>query len=325
VGDFLLDLTERVKSGGRLERTEADRLIALGPEHLHSLLYAATEVRRHFRGDSVKTCSIVNARSGRCPEDCAFCAQSARHRAEIEAYPLMSPGEVVEHARKEEAHSRRLGIVTAGKGLRKKEVEAVGEAIAGFRAGGLRQLPCASLGILDGEDLRALKEAGLTRYHHNLEAAREFYPSICTTHTHDDRVATIRAARSEGLEVCVGGIWGMGESARDRVSLLYEIAELDPESVPINFLVPIAGTPLQHLRPISLWEAVKVLVLARLVLPDKDIKLGAGRLEVFRDAQHLVFLAGANGMIVGNLLTVKGRAVADDLAVVNDLGLKIAP
>ena len=316
-------IAEAVESGKRLQRPDAEEIYALDPESFAELLQAASHLRARFRGNTLKTCAIVNAKSGCCSEDCGFCAQSAHHRTRIETYPLLSPERILERAREEEGHSKRFGIVTAGKRLKANELDAVGKAVEGLGREGLAQLPCASLGTLDEAELVALRRAGLTRYHHNLETSKRFYPSICSTHSQRERVATIEAAKRAGLSTCVGGIWGMGETDADRIDLLYEIAELEPDSVPINFLVPIAGTRLQEREPLPLWKAVKIIALARFLMPDRDIKLGAGRPEIFPDAQHLVFLAGANGMIVGNLLTVKGRQVADDLRIARDLGLRI--
>lgn len=313
-----------IKSGKPLPRSEAQEIYALGPENLPALLEAASDLRATFRGNTLKTCAIINAKSGRCGEDCAFCAQSVRHTSRIQSYPLLSPERVLSSARREEGHSKRFGIVTAGKRLKPGELDAVLKTVEGFREKGLTQLPCASLGTLDESELSALRRGGLSRYHHNLETSRRFFADICSTHSYDERVGTIEAAKRAGLETCVGGIWGLGETEADRIDFLYQIAELDPDSVPINFLVPIAGTRLQDQEPVSLWEAVKIIALARFIMPGKDIKLGAGRPEIFRDAQHLVFLAGANGMIVGDLLTVKGRQVADDLRVAHDLGLLIS-
>ncbi len=322
--EWIVALAREVKSGRTVERAEAQRLLELTPQSFHVLLYAACDLRRHFRDNSLKTCAIVNAKSGFCHEDCSFCAQSVHHDTGIETYALMGARDMLARAQKEEGHSKRFGIVTAGKDLAEEEVNTVREAIAGFRKHGLEQLPCASLGTLGEDSFRALRQAGLTRYHHNLETSRNFYPRICSTHTYEERVQTIQAARNAGLEICVGGIWGIGESDQDRIDLLYEIAALKPNSVPINFLVPIPGTPLQDLAQMSLWDAVKIVALARFVMPDTDIKIGAGRLEVFRDAQPLVFLAGANGIIVGHLLTVKGRPLEDDLRLIEDLGLRVS-
>jgi len=322
--EWILHLVDMVKEGKSIGREEARKILKLRQDCFHILLFAASELRKHFRGNSVKTCSIVNAKSGLCKEDCKFCAQSARYKTNIDTYPLISSEEIISTAEKEEGHSRRFGIVTAGRGLDKDEIETVKKAIDGFSEKNLKQIPCASLGILDEDDFRMLKQAGLTRYHHNLETSKNFYPSICSTHPYNERVKTIKAAKNAGLEICVGGIFGLGESLEDRIDLLCEIRELVPDSVPINFLIPISGTPLEAIERISLWEAVKVIALARFIMPDTDIKLGAGRPEVFKDAQHLVFLAGANGMIVGDLLTIKGRKPEDDLAVVKDLGLRIS-
>ncbi len=319
----VIKLIDKVKRNKTLERKDALDILHLEKDQFHHLLFAASEIRRHFKGNSVTTCAIVNAKSGRCSEDCAFCAQSANHHTDQDSYPLMSGQQMLERAAKEEMHSRRFSIVTAGKGLNNNELEIVKQTVAGFYKKKLLQKPCASLGILTEDDFLYLKKGGLTRYHHNIETSKNFYPHICTTHSYDDRVATIRAAQKAGLETCVGGILGMGESEKDRLDFLYEIRELDPDSVPINFLVPIKGTALEKIARIPLWDAVKAIALARFIMPEKDIKLGAGRLEIFKDAQHLVFLSGANGMIVGDLLTIKGRTPEDDLALIDDLGLDL--
>jgi biotin synthase len=324
MGEWLLDLVDMVKKSKPAERNDAIKLMGLQSSSLHTLLFAASELRKHFKGNSVKTCSIVNAKSGLCSEDCSFCAQSGHHRSNIATYPLMSCEEIISRAEKEEGHSGRFGIVTAGRGLSKNEVKTVTNTVKLFKEKKLRQIPCASLGMLEEDDFRALHQSGLRRYHHNLEASKRFYSSVCSTHSYEERLKTIRAARKSGLEVCVGGIFGMGESIEDRIDLLYEIKETAPDSVPINFLIPIPGTQLEGAGRISLWEAVKVTALARFIMPDTDIKIGAGRLEVFKDAQHLCFLAGANGMIVGDLLTIKGRKIEDDLAVINDMGFMIS-
>lgn len=318
-----IKLIDKVKHDKTLGRDDALYVLNLKKDRFSHLLFAASEIRRHFKGNSVTTCAIVNAKSGLCSENCAFCAQSAHNRTDTDAFPLMSVAEMLKRAEKEEAHSKRFGIVTAGKGLKDDELETVQHVVAGFYEKKLTQKPCASLGILTENDFASLRQRGLTRVHHNIETSKNFYPRICTTHSYDDRVATIRAAQKAGLETCVGGILGMGESQEDRMDFLYEIRELSPDSVPINFLVPISGTPLEKMAQIPLWEAVKIIALARFIMPEKDIKLGAGRLEIFKDAQHLVFLSGANGMIVGDLLTIKGRKPEDDLALIDDLGLTL--
>ena len=302
-------------------RDEARMFLALPKSALPDILQTASLVRRRFKGDTAVLCSIVNAKSGRCPEDCIFCAQSAHHKTAIEEWPLRSDKEIAATARKDAPYATLFGIVTSGRALGKDELAAVGRTLRRFDAEKIPQRPCASLGILGRSDLSRLKAAGLKRYHHNLEVSRNFFPQLCTTHTYDERVATVRAAQAAGLETCVGGIFGVGESVEDRINLLFEIAALSPASVPLNFLVPIAGTPVGHLPPFDLFEAVKLIALARFIMPDKDIKVGGGRIEVFGDSQALVFLAGANSIITGDLLTVKGRTPADDLKLLADLGL----
>jgi biotin synthase len=228
-------------------------------------------------------------------------------------------------AAREEHHSRRCGIVTAGRGIRPEELETICETISGFQQQGLRQEPCASLGILSSADFKRLKAAGLKRFHHNLEASRSYFPRICTTHTYDERVETVKKAQAAGFEVCVGAIFGLGETNEDRLNVLEEIRDLDPVSVPLNFLVPIEGTPLADRERMSAWEAMKIIALARCVVPRKDILIGGGRLEVFGDDQHLIFKAGANAMIVGDLLTVKGRSPDADMELLREQGLELSP
>ena len=317
-------LTGLAGRDGAICRADALRILALGPEHCEALLASAEALCRAHSGNRVKTCSIINAKSGRCSEDCAFCAQSARYTTSIPGYPIMGPAEMLERAAREEAHSLRCSIVTAGRSITAAELETVCEAIAGFRMQGLHQKPCASLGILGSDDFKKLKAAGLKRFHHNLEASRTYFPRVCTTHSYEDRMATIHKAKQSGLELCVGAIFGLGENDGDRVAVLEEIRALDPDSVPLNFLVPIKGTPLAGHAKLPVWEAIKIIALARHMMPRKDILIGGGRLEVFGDKQYLIFKAGANAMIVGDLLTVKGLGPEADMALLKELGLKLA-
>ncbi|MBF0118429.1 MAG: biotin synthase BioB [Desulfobacterales bacterium] len=325
MNNWILSLVQKVKEGKEVNREEAERLISLKKDFIHVLLYAGTELRIHFKRNLIKTCSIINAKSGRCSEDCRFCAQSAHYDTDIKTYSLLTADEIISHALKEELLSRRFGIVTSGRKLNIDELKNIENTISKFIEKKLNQLPCASLGLLDENDFLRLKKAGLTRYHHNLESSKNFFPQICTTHTYEDKIKTIYYAKKAGLEVCVGGIFGFSESNQDKLDLLFEIKGCDPDSVPLNFLIPIKGTPFYDIKPLSLWEAIKIIAVSRFLMPNKDIKLGAGRLEIFRDSQSLVFLAGANGMIVGNLLTVKGRNPEDDLNLIENLGFNIEP
>jgi biotin synthase len=313
-----------VSNGNTLSREDGLRLLALAPEYQDLLLAATDDLRKSHSGNRIKTCSIINAKSGRCSENCAFCAQSAHHATAVGNYPLINAGEMLMRAAREEHHSLRCGIVTAGRGIEPEELETVCEAISAFHSQGLLQEPCASLGILNSDDFQRLKAAGLKRFHHNLEASRSFFTRVCTTHTYDERVATIKAAQTSGFEVCVGAIFGLGESDDDRLDVLEEIRDIDPVSVPLNFLVPITGTPMGDRGQMPVWEALKIIALARFVMPDKDILIGGGRLEVFGDDQHLIFKAGANAMIVGNLLTVKGRSPDADMQLLREQGLELS-
>jgi len=325
VTDWLAGLHRRVLSGNTPARSDGLRLLALPPEYRDALLALTDALRQQHSGNHIKTCSIINAKSGRCSENCSFCAQSVKHTTDLKNYPLMSAGDMLTQAKREEHHSLRCGIVTAGRGIKPEELEIVCDAVSEFQKQGLQQQPCASLGILDSAEFKRLKDAGLKRFHHNLEASRSFFPKICTTHTYDERVETIKNAQAEGFEVCVGAIFGLGETDKDRLDVLEEIRGLDPVSVPLNFLVPIEGTQLANRQRMPVWEAIKIIALARFVMPEKDILIGGGRLEIFGDQQHLIFKAGANAMIVGDLLTVKGRTPEDDMELLRELGLEISP
>ena len=320
---WLAGLARKAFDGAAISREDALRLLELPPECSEDVLHAADALRRDCIGNRVTTCSIINAKSGRCSENCSFCAQSARHATAVTNYPLMAPEEMLNRAAREEHHSLRCGIVTAGRGMTGAEITTVCEAIEGFQKRGLKQRPCASLGFVSSADFKRLKAAGLKRFHHNLEASRAYFPSVCTTHTYEERIATIRKAEAAGLEVCVGAIFGLGENNADRVDVLEEIRALDPDAVPLNFLVPIEGTPRAGLACMPRWDAIRIIALARFLMPCKDILIGGGRLEVFGDEQHLIFRAGANAMIVGDLLTVKGRSPEDDMNLIKELGLEL--
>jgi biotin synthase len=220
---------------------------------------------------------------------------------------------------------REFSIVTSGKTLKKpEEIDLVLEAVTRLREEG-RVLRCASLGVLPQEVLARLKEAGLTKYHHNLEVARSFFPRICTTHDYDEDIATVRAAKELGLKVCSGGLFGLGESPEQRIELAETLRDLEVDAVPINFLNPIPGTPLAHQPALPAVECLKIIALYRLMMPDRDIYICGGRETNLRDLQSWIFMAGANGMMVGNYLTTSGRNIDLDLAMIRDLGLIPTP
>ncbi len=316
-------ITKKVIEGGEITLEEAKSLLESPVENLPEIIFMASRIRRHCKKNRMAVCAIVNGKSGKCSENCAFCAQSAHFSTTAKTYSVLTPDELVEAAREEREWCRRFSIVTSGRGADKEILESCEEAVKRIESE-TKLLPCASLGILSKEEFLRLRKAGLRRYHHNLETSRNFFPSICSTHTYEERVKTIRDAKDAGLEVCVGGIFGLGESTEDRISFLFEIKEVDPVAVPINFLTPIEGTPLGDRSTISPFEAAKIIALARCIMPEKDIKVAGGRLDVFKDTPSLPFLAGANGMITGNLLTTRGRTPEMDLELLSSLGFEIS-
>jgi len=279
---------------------------------LMELVSYANKVRQDFIEPKMDLCSIINAKSGRCEQDCKFCAQSAHHRADISIYSLKSKDKIVKAAvRTKEIGAKKFGIVTSGNTLNDEELDVVVSAIKEISAKyGISV--CASLGALNHSQLQLLKNAGLSRYHHNIETSPQFYSQIVSTHSFEERVNTIKSAKSAGLEVCSGGIIGMGEGWQDRIEMAKLLKELDIDSVPINILVPIKGTPFESLKPISANDIIRTISIFRIILKDKAIKIAAGRESALKDFQALAFMAGANGMLIGGYLTLKGREIDAD-------------
>ena len=271
------------------------------------------------RGNSFSLCSIMNARSGRCSEDCRFCTQSSHFRTDSPVYPLKTCQEIVADAWKAKENSAsHFSIVTSGRGLLGNDLDTVIETIAAIRDE-VDIKVCASLGIQQSADFRRLKKAGLARYHHNLESSREFFPKICTSHSFQDRLDTIRAASEAGLEICSGGIIGLGESEEDRISLAQTLKECNVDSAVLNILIPLAGTPLADLPPMAVKDILRAIALFRLILPDIPLRLAAGRETALADFLSSAFLAGADGMMIGGYLTRRGRSPEKDLAFVRDI------
>lgn len=276
------------------------------------LMAKALEIKLARRGNSLALCAIINAKSGQCSEDCRFCTQSSHFKTNTPVYHLKPTEEIVAAARQaREDGASHFSIVTSGRAITARSLPAVAEIVAAIKAQ-VDIAVCASLGIATVEDLLTLKQAGLSRYHHNLETSREFFPSIVTTHTFDERVATIEAARQAGLEVCAGGIIGLGESEADRISLALALAELRVESVPLNILIPLAGTPLAQSKPLAIKEILRAIALFRLILPDAALRLAAGRESALHDFLSSAFMAGADGMMIGGYLTQRGRSAEMD-------------
>ncbi len=287
------------------------------------LLAAANSVRERFKGKQVRLCGIVNAKSGLCSQDCAFCAQSRVAEERPQTYPLLENERLVKAAaRASQAGAREFSIVTSGRAATSRELVRITQALGQVRQLGLDS--CASLGALDQDQLVQLRQAGLVSFHHNLETARSHYPQIVSTRSYDENLAAVHAAKAAGLRVCCGGIFGLGETWDQRIELLAELAGLDIDSVPINFLNPIAGTPLGEQPLLEPVQGLKILALARLMMPRRDIVVAGGRERVLGQLQAMVFFAGANGLLIGDYLTTSGRSAAEDLALVAACGLEPA-
>jgi len=307
---------------------EARHLIrhSSGPE-LEALLARAGAVRRAVHGDEVSLCGITNAKSGLCPEDCGFCSQSAHFReADAPVYALVSPEEMVEQARAAEAAgAREFSIVCSGTRVSKEsELARIEEAVRLIRAETTLE-PCASLGLMRREDLARLQRAGLMHYHHNLETAPSHFGAVCTTHSFQEQVDTIRMAKELGLKLCTGGILGMGESPEQRVELAEVLRDLDVDCVPVNFLNPRPGTPMAHLKAITAGECLAAVAVFRLMMPAAHIFVMGGREVNLGDRQDLIFRAGANGTMVGNYLTSAGKTPAEVVDLIEGQGLSVKP
>jgi biotin synthase len=316
------EITERILQGGTLTTEEALRLSEVEGSAVYDLFRGATKIKEHFVGNEVHLCSIINAKSGRCSEDCAFCAQSAHHKTDAPVYGLVQEDRMVESAKvAEESGSACFGIITSGTTVRGQELENILAALRRIRKETSIH-PSCSLGIIDEETAIKLRDAGMDTYHHNLETARSFFPSICTTHEYDDDVNTVKAVKKAGVKVCCGGIFGLGESSAQRVEMAFTLKELEVDSVPINFLNPIEGTKLEGAANITAMECLKTIAIYRFILPGKRITVCGGREKNLRDLQSWIFFAGANGTMIGNYLTTLGRNVDVDLKMFSDLGLK---
>ncbi len=309
-----------VRSKGLTEQ-DALHLYEKGASNTYALFSAASEIREHFKGKRISLCAIINAKSGRCQENCAFCAQSAHHCTDAPIYPLLSAEQMIEEAKAaKQGGAHMFGIVTSGTAIGNgNEWSEILRAVSGIRDIGIR--PCASLGMLNSTQAYELKQAGLYRYHHNLETSRSFFGNICSTHDYEEDIRTVRAAKDARLFTCAGGIIGLGERMEHRVELALTLKELDVDSVPINVLNPIAGTPLAGTPPLHPLEILMTVALFRFILPDKDIKLCGGKEKNLRQLLPIGVLAGCNSFMTGDYLTTTGRNTRLDLEMIRDLGL----
>ncbi len=313
-------LKDKVLAGGLISDDDAYALADCGDSK--TLRDAAADITAAFSSRDFDSCSIVNARSGRCSENCKWCAQSAHYNTNCDTYSLISPDECMAVARHNiDRGVKRFSIVTSGRAMTGKNLDDICAMIADIVADG-RILTCASLGLIDRKAMHRLKQAGIKRYHCNLETAPSHFSTLCTTHTIEDKLATIEAARAEGLDVCSGGIIGMGESRRQRVEFALTLRRARPVSIPLNILIPIPGTPLEGMAPISDDEILDTIALFRFIHPKTHLRFAGGRARLSRETQLEAMRIGINGAIVGDLLTTIGSTTDEDRALAEDAGYK---
>ena len=315
----LFDLRDRVIGGYVVDKDEA--LFLAGAE-TEMLCAAANSIREHFCGRKFDMCSIVNGKSGRCPEDCKFCAQSAHYETNPEIYPLLDSDTIVEAANNNHCKGvLRFSVVTSGDSLSDGEADVLCEIYAKIKKQCGIQL-CSSNGLLSDEQFVRLRESGVSRYHCNLETSRGYFPKICSTHTYDDKISAILRAQTAGLEVCSGGIIGMGETMEDRIDMAFEVRGLGVKSVPLNILNPISGTPFEGFQILSNDEVRRTAAVYRFIIPNAALRLAGGR-NLLADKGRSVFLSGANAAISGDMLTTSGISAEDDLKMIRELGFEV--
>lgn len=313
-------LEEKILEEEHISKEDVLHIADISGTEIFELFASANKIRTHFRGNTVGLCSIVNAKSGACSEDCSFCAQSSKSKARIEVYPLLRKETILQKAREaKKTGAERFSIVTSGRSISEIDLLLIADMISEIRQIGL--IPCASLGMLGEKELSILKSAGLDRYHHNLESSEDFFSQVCSTHSYADKLKTINAVKSIGLSICSGGIFGLGETWQDRIDMAFLLSELDVDSVPINFLIPIKGTALGHRQFLHPFEALKIISIFRFILPQKEIRICGGRMQILGEFNSIVFLAGADSLLIGNYLTTSGRSYEDDFRIIRTYGL----
>ena len=316
----LKELKEKGLSDESITKEEAEWLA--GYPDLNELCDAADEISRKWQGEEVDSCSIVNARSGMCGEDCKWCAQSVKYKTGCETYNFIDPNEVKEAAEVNEREGiRKFSLVTSGRRVSKKDMEKFCEIYRDLSKDTSLYL-CASMGLLGKEELQMLKDAGVKRYHCNMETSDRFFRTLCSTHQPEDKRKTIRNAREIGMEICSGGIIGMGETMTDRIDFAFELKELDVDSVPINILTPIKGTPLENVPLISEEEIIRTVAVFRFILPTKSLRFAGGRLRLSHDSMLRMMKGGMNGVLMGDMLTTVSNTIADDRVLFKEANLK---
>lgn len=317
-------LKDRVLNGEEISKTMALNLAK--DANLDELLNAANEIRAKFCGDKFNLCSIINVKSGRCSQDCIYCAQSAHFSTGCDEYDIKQKDEVLKFAKQNESKNiHRFSLVASGRGLKaqSRDLAKYSEIYQTLKDETTLYL-CGSFGIMDESALTKLKNSGVKTYHHNLETSRRYYPKICTTHTYDERIETIKNAKRVGLDICSGGIFGLGESLEDRVDMAIELRNLGVSSVPINILTPIKGTPLENLKPLKPEEILRVIAIYRFILPNVYIRFAGGRQLLDKNSIKKALKGGINSLLSGDFLTTKGDITTNDKALAKEAGFDIA-
>lgn len=316
----LESIKDKVLGGGKVTREEAEWLAWY--ENLDALCDAANEITRVKHGNRVDSCSIVNARSGLCGEDCKWCAQVKKLNLGCEVYDFLDEESTLKAAKRNcKEGIRRFSLVTSGRSVGKKDLEKFCKTIRRIKDETDLHV-CASMGLLDEERMQMLKDAGVERYHCNMETSEKVFGRLCSTHTPADKRKTIAAARKAGLSVCSGGIIGMGETMKDRIDFAFELADLDIVSVPINILNAIPGTALEHQEPLPVDEIIRTVAVFRFILPDKALRFAGGRKRLSHDSQVRIMKGGMNGVLMGDMLTTVSNTIADDRVLFEETGFE---
>ncbi|MFD3156976.1 biotin synthase BioB [Haloimpatiens sp. FM7330] len=313
-------LEKQIYEGKSIDFNEAIELSKV--EDLDKLFEGANRIREKCMGNKVELCSIINAKSGRCSEDCKYCAQSCHYNTNVDEYELIDFNKALKRAKENEEHGvHRFSLVTSGRALQGNDFEKLLDIYKKLKVNTNLKL-CGSFGILTYENLKKLKEVGMEAFHHNLETSREYFNKICSTHTYEDRIKTIKNAQKAGLKVCSGGIIGMGETMVDRINMAIDLQKLNIKSIPINILTPIKGTPLENRERLSYEEILKTIAIFRFINPNAYIRYAGGRGQL-QDFGKKGFMSGINAALTGNYLTTTGNNIEDDIHMIKSLGLEV--
>ena len=318
--EYLMNIFEKILEGYEISKEEAYKLSIIDG---YTLGKFADQIREKFLGNTFDVCSIINGKSGKCSENCKFCAQSAHYNTNVSEYSLLDKETILKEAIHNDSKGvLRFSIVVSGKKLSDKDVDVLVDVIKEIKEKTNISV-CASLGLLSHENFQKLKKAGLERVHNNLETSEDYFENICTTHSYKDKINALKAAQNEGLEVCSGGIIGMGETIIDRINMAFDLRDLKVSSIPINILNPIKGTPLENVEQISKEEIIKTCALFRFINPKSFIRLAGGR-KLLDDKGELAFMSGINAVITGDMLTTEGISIDTDMSIISKLGYKVA-